>query len=318
MKYLSLVFFSLITLTLITELKAEEESNWTKVLQEALEGANRLHIRSGGTCHRSPEEENTLLDLRNEEVVSKIAQSIEINPDESGFHCMCCGNPTLEFYHDETLVASLGFHHARSLRWLGGEWEGNGGLLTKDSADFLVKWMDDNGVSGPRKERGEMEAYRIQSEKDWNRWIAAMPESLKPIWEDAFGSFGDVNTEPLRKALEEEYPNQKERILSLFNWYGAGAGPWSGYPAYESAAEELLLEYEVEDLIEAIGDIHGLSSTQIEGAARLFGDWSFSQRKPDGRNKIPDSFKEVFWNQVKDTKDEDKLERAERVFKKKG
>lgn len=316
MKYRFTAFVTFIILALATGLKAEVESSWTQKLYQQLEGVDRLHIRSGGTCHRGPESEKTLLDLRDAEVVSKVLQNIQITPNDSGFHCMCCGDPTLEFYRGETLVVSLGFHHARSLRWLEGKWKGDG-LLTQESADFLVKWMDDQGVSGPRNERDEMEAIRIQSEQDWNRWVAAMPESLEPIWEDSIGSFGDVDTKPLSKALKKEYPNQTVRILALFKWNGSGAGPWSGFPSYESAAEELLLEYEAESLIEAIGDIHALSPTQVEGAARFFGGWSFSKKQPDGRDQLPDSFKEVFWNHVKDTKDEDKLSRAEHAFKKK-
>jgi hypothetical protein len=65
----------------------------------------------------------------------------------SGFHCMCCGEPSIEFYRGERLVLTLGFHHGQSLRWVGG-WPGDGALIT-DSARFLVKWLADHEVEGP-------------------------------------------------------------------------------------------------------------------------------------------------------------------------
>jgi len=44
----------------------------------------------------------------------------------------------------------------------------------------------------------------------------------------------------------------KDRILALLQWYGSGAGPWSGFPSYESAAEELLLEYQIAEIVSVV------------------------------------------------------------------
>lgn len=117
----------------------------TATLHEALQGVTRLRIRSGGTCHRDIGKEKTLVDVRDAEIVGDLIRRIKVNTDNRIFFCSCCGNPTFEFYQDDKLIAALGAHHGKSLRWLGRKWQGDG-VLTKDSADFLVKWLAVYGV----------------------------------------------------------------------------------------------------------------------------------------------------------------------------
>ncbi len=126
------------------KLAGSNEDN-TAALHEALQGVTRLRIRSGGTCHRDIEKEKTLVDVRDAVIVGDLIRRIKVNTDKRIFFCMCCGNPTFEFYQDDKLIVALGVHHGKSLRWLGGKWKGDG-MLTKDSADFLVKWLAGHGV----------------------------------------------------------------------------------------------------------------------------------------------------------------------------
>jgi hypothetical protein len=118
---------------------------------------------------------------------------------------------------------------------------------------------------------------------------------------------------PLRAALEREVPNETSHILALLRWFGSGAGPWSGFPHYESAAEDLLLGYPTAKIVEAIQST-SLGPAQAEGAARLFGGWEFQEQRPGGLEEVPETLKKVLWNHVKDTKDTDKLSRAARAF----
>ena len=67
-------------------------------------------------------------------------------------------------------------------------------------------------------------------------------------------------------------------LLIVFGWFGSGAGPWSGYPAYESVTEQLLLYYPTPLLIDAL-TTSTPSDAQWLGAARFFGNWGFSQAK---------------------------------------
>ncbi|MFK7852004.1 MAG: hypothetical protein AB8D78_13595, partial [Akkermansiaceae bacterium] len=89
------------------------------------------------------------------------------------------------------------------------------------------------------------------------------------------------------------------------------------FPSYESAAEELLLEYQIAEIVSAIEN-KDLSAEQTEGAARLLGGWDFSQKHPKGLEQVPAAIKRSLWAHVKDTKDKDKLGRATDAFKPEG
>jgi hypothetical protein len=104
-----------------------------------LTSATKLVVRSGGLCHRDVSTENVLFAVESQQEVADIVAHIHVVEAESGFHCMCCGDPTLEFYRGSKLVAEVGFHHGRSIRWR--RWSGDG-LLTKGSADYLVALLD--------------------------------------------------------------------------------------------------------------------------------------------------------------------------------
>jgi hypothetical protein len=233
---------------------------------------------------------------------------VVIRPDE-WFHCMCIGTPAIHIYKDDKLLAQVTNHHGRSVRC--SLWSSDARLKDIDS---WLKWFDDRKIDGPRKEVDEMRKSLEQGERDRKRWIAAMPKGLKPVWKDSVGQFGNVNPEPLLKALRGSISKKEDQILALLEWFGSGSGPWSGFPSYESAAEELLLEYQITEIVSAI-EGKKLSAEQTEGTARLFGGWAFSQKHPKGLEQVPAEIKRSLWEHAKVTEDEDKLGRATRAFK---
>jgi len=151
--------------------------------------------------------------------------------------------------------------------------------------------------------------------QDWGKWLAGMPKALRNVWSNALGEFGSVDLDPLRSELERSIPDSGERILALLEWFGSGAGPWSGFPSYESAAENLLLDFSTVDLIAATQSKR-LSPAQTEGAARLFGGWSFAQQRPEGLRELPDALKKDLWLHTQNTNDKDKFSRARGAFAK--
>jgi hypothetical protein len=295
--------------------RTEAPSPRTQSLHSALTGIAKLRVRSGGTCHREPASERTLLEIQDVAVIASVIQHLTINDPESGFHCKCCGNPTLEFYRDGKLVVSLGFHHGRSLRWPGGKWQGDASL-TEASARFLNQWLAERGVPGPKREYdGEMERKQHYGASQ-QKWLQAMPSSLRP-----FGP-GLINSNPLAPpldltdmyyALALEYPDQGERVRALLGWYGSGEGPWSGYPSYEAVAAALLLRFETKTLLAAIQD-QTLNDLQTEGAARLFGGWTFSQDRPQDLRLMPRELKRRLLEHSLKTQDQDKRARAQQAF----
>lgn len=108
----------------------------TELLQRRLVGANRLVVRTGGTCHRDIAEEKVLFTVTSPKLVAEVADHLRVTA--GGFRCGCCGYPTLEFYRAHWLVASVSVHHGEFIRWEG--WNSDG-VLTQESAEYLEAFL---------------------------------------------------------------------------------------------------------------------------------------------------------------------------------
>lgn len=131
--------------------QCEVLTSLNKVLADRLKKADRIRVRTGGVCHREEAQEKTIFESRDAQVLGELAAHLGVNEKGSGFHCMCCGNPTFEFYTGTELVVTLGFHHGQSVRWSGGVWPGDG-LLAEGNGEYLCKWLAEKGEDGPLKE----------------------------------------------------------------------------------------------------------------------------------------------------------------------
>jgi hypothetical protein len=175
---------------------------------------------------------------------------------------------------------------------------------------------DDARLDAVRKEWDEEIARVRKYEADEARWHAAMPSSLAPHWQ-AMADMGRFGTsppiEPINAALRVQYPESRTRILALLEWYGTDAGPWSGYPAYEGVAQDLLLTDSTSELLAAI-EGQELSPRQLEGAARLFGGWEFGRARPQDLALLPRELRERLLLHSLESDDEDKKRRARRAF----
>lgn len=244
------------------------------------------------------------------EDIAALAKAAAVVKPEGEFHCMCLGSPSISVYQGNKLLVQITNHHGQAIR-CSQLWDSDAMLA---DAELLLKWFEERKMPAPRAEVEAAKVRAVQRDKDWERWLAGVPPCLKDIWQDESGPFGRVNTKPLLEALSKAYPQKKDQILALYGWRGSGTGRWSGIPGYEVVAEKLLLEYDVADLVAAV-DVAKMSPEQMEGAARIFGGWDFSQQHPDGLKQVPADMKKAFWNHVKDTNDEDKLGRAKRAFR---
>jgi len=312
MKAIAIIYFALaamvaaqdLDLTKVKELQKDERSVSPENLTAIIGDADRVVVTD------SPMKDSKMLfESRERKDLDALSTALVVVKPAEWFHCMCIGTPAIYLYKDDKLLAQISNHHGQSVRC--SLWSSDAAILDTDK---WLKWFDDRRIDEPRKEVEEMRESQKQGERDWKRWISSMPKALEPIWEDSLGQLGDVNTAPLAKALRESIPKNEDQILALLRWFGSGAGPWSGFPSYESAAEVLLLEYQIAEIVSAIEN-KDLSPEQLEGAARLFGGWDFSQKHSNGLEQVPADIKRSLWNHVKDTKDEDKLGRATRAFK---
>lgn len=230
--------------------------------------------------------------------------------DGSAGHCMCYGGPTLELLSvDLSRLALVSIHHGLAIRW--NQWNHDARLV---DGRFLLGWLAERGVADPLREFEAMEARQRRGKQDWDRWLAAMPRALTPVWSSALGPLGFViNIDPLRTALERGLPDEGQRVLALLEWFGSGAGPWTGFPSYEGAAEDLLLKHSTAQILEAVESVR-LSPAQLEGAARLFASGSFSRQRPEGLKQVPNVLRVALLRHIKETQDGVKRSWATRAF----
>jgi hypothetical protein len=236
--------------------------DWGAKLQQTLAGTTRVRVRSGGTCHRQLELEKTLVDESDPAAIKELLASLKINPKGSGFHCMCCGNPSLEFYAGEKLVATLGFHHGRSVRWVEG-WTGDG-LLVPDGAATLVAWLERRGAKGPREEL-DAASERVNAEqRKLKRALSGLPPELVTAY-----SAGRFKTE-----LPKYFKENAEQIRVLLRMFGASNNSWSSLEQLEQRVEEWLRSYEKQDVINATeAGLLGRDRQLQRGAARYWQSW---------------------------------------------
>ena len=238
-----------------------------------------------------------------------LKRATRVSVPEGTLHCMCIGSPAIDLYSKGQRIVRITNHHAELLRCE--LWKSDAPIV--DSEAFL-KWFDERKIAGPRAEWDDGIKDQQRSETNRQRWLDAMPPSLKPLWPTVEQSLdGPTDIAPLHRALVKDVPDEPERIRALLSWYGSGAGPWSGFPSYEVAAENLLLRYPTRSIVAAI-EGRELSAAQTEGAARLFGGWSFSRGRPDDRRLLPQDLKQRLLAHSLKSSNEDKRRRAQRAF----
>lgn len=275
-------------------------------LDGILEGAARIRLREvmGG---------RELLDLRDREAIGELSARLRIQPGER-FHCMCPGDQFIDIFDGRTRRATITLHHGRSLRWDG--WSSD--VLLGDPRP-LLEWLAGKGAPGPLR---EWERDLERAERDalaHDAWQRAAPPCLAPSLPGlASGMFNpEVPAEPIRRAgeaLRGTYLTEAEAILALLAWFGHGAGPWTGFPSYEGAAESLLLLYPTERIVEALRST-ALTPGHLEGAARLFASWWFARMRPADIDLVPGELKRRLMEHVESSGDGDKIERLRRALK---
>ncbi|NMO17036.1 hypothetical protein HPC49_30205 [Pyxidicoccus fallax] len=276
-----------------------------KDLDEVLARCTWVHLRPVTPRKPTP---GLPLDVRDTAAVAALRTCLAIREDAEGFHCMCIGDFALELHDEQNLLAVLTMHHGVSIRWDRWTWD----AALKDGPR-LLDWFASVGLTKPREDAQEHRRAGEEAAAAEERWLAAMPACLRPLWriEPGTGMVEDVGA--LRAPLAEAFPDVKMRILELFRWFGSGKGPWSGYPSYEGAAKTLLLDYPIPVLLSAL-EGRELSASELEGAARLFASGEFGRQGRQERHLIPKALREQMLAQALASQDKDKRIRAQYAF----
>jgi hypothetical protein len=278
-------------------------------LNALLSTVTRVRVVPVENYRHGATEQRTLLDTSDPESLASLRRCFEIveGPETFG-HCMCLGEPHIELYAGDTLAATIGYHHRVAIRWAA--WKHDACLKEPDR---LLDWMSAHGVDGPRREVEAMRRRDEEAQRRAEQWLGAMPDSLHPFWDQMGHHLDRALHRQLLEALRVAVPAPAEQALVLFGWFGSGAGPWSGFPSYESVPEQLLLHYPTWLLIDVLTG-SAPTDPQWRGAARYFGGWEFRQTKKGDGALLPVELKQRLLAAARTTGISDNIERAERAF----
>jgi hypothetical protein len=272
-------------------------------LRSVLMQADKVTVASGWA-----EDAEILYSSTEYEDIEEFRQAARPDTSTGEFYCACIGSPVVRLYSGNEEILAISNHHGRSMR--NSLWANN---VRLEDPDAWVAWFERRGIPQPREELEYSIRLAEKAETNEKRWLQSMPPSLAPLWAQTNLNSTLMELDPFRAALENAYPDKYVRILALLEWYGSGAGPWSGYPSYESYVEKLLLDFPTPELVTAVEGA-SLTARQVEGAARLFGGWSFNQKRPDDLALVPSHLKSTLLEHELQSDDEDKRARAIAAF----
>jgi hypothetical protein len=243
--------------------------------------------------------------------LSELKAAIVVEEPRDWFRCSCMPSAYIRFLRNKKQIGVLSIYEGIIVEYP--DWASH--ARVKDQERWF-QWLDERKVSWPHEEADREAQEQKRYEAAEARWTAAMPESLRPLWPSLMQNMQpgqETDTKDLDSALARQFPDVPHRIRALFSWYGSGAGPWSGFPMYEDVAEKMLLEYPTAELLDAVHGV-ALNETETEGAARLFGGWSFQSTRPADRTMIPADLKRILLEHSLKSSDQDKLGRAREAF----
>lgn len=244
-------------------------------LSAQLAKADSVKARTGGVCHRRPEQEKTIAETRDRREIAELIRHFEVVDSESRGHCMCCGNPTFEFYQGNETVATIAFHHGHSIRWPGGIWPGDG-MLTSLSAEYLIEWLDKNGCPGPKNDMLERRRQQAAAGRRDAHYAALLPPGLGHALSDA---------ESLNEAtvvFEKAVPDVRARAKLCLQLFGCDDGTWSLSTGYDGPLADTWLPGIPAETLHAVINDAPEKTEEGQGAARwLFGSGHLEEWKAE-------------------------------------
>lgn len=234
--------------------------------------------------------------------LAALRAAVKLKPVTRNVICACLGNPRIELFAGKRRLGTLGNQHGTSVRFPGVESD-----VELADQEAWLSWFDARGMPMARAEVNEAAAEAKRNALERAAWRAAMPEALRPLWPDDATDSTPALFAARKAALAEALPDASRRIRALLAWYGAGAGPWSGYPSHEQDAEQLLRDYPGPQLVAALGP--DADAAVLLGAARLFGTVP-----TEATAQLPAPLKKRLLERALQVANEDVKARARRAF----
>jgi hypothetical protein len=249
------------------------------------------------------------LDTSDPASLTELRGCLRIIEDPKSFgHLLTIGDHRLELMAGDEQLATLEVLCWVAVRWPS-VWKHDAWLA--DPRRFET-WLTSRGVPDAQHRREADERRKAERRAAVARWEHAMPPCLRTLWPERLG---DMNPDiaAARELLAVAVPDPVERVRVLYEWFGSGAGPWSGFPAYEAVPERLLREYPVQTLIDAVST-QTTTEAGLLGAARLFADWNFGRSRRADRSRCPEALRTRMLVRVEQQGISDNLERFRRAF----
>jgi hypothetical protein len=187
-------------------------------LLAAVAGVDRVRVRSGGMCCRVPEDEVTRGEVKTPEEVNAFLDLLELDDCGGDEGCMCCGDPTFEFYAGDRLLAGLSFHHDRKLRWSGGPWHRDVDLSGR-AREALCLWLAQHGEPGPAQSIDDDRRRGRREQRRDERHEAILGHERRAALLADLDAAGGYDGYPAVFAKHE--PDLNARILLAFRLRGA-------------------------------------------------------------------------------------------------
>ncbi|PAY19291.1 hypothetical protein CKO51_11790 [Rhodopirellula sp. SM50] len=238
---------------------------WGDSLRNMVSDATRLVVR---THHFAADSDASsrkfLFESDDPAEIQEMVDGIKIDDSQSGFHCMCEGDPFLDFYLGDELLTTVGFHHGRSLRWSQGWW--GDGMLTPGSGQFLVEWLDDRGVSGPADEIRQAQQQQRAANRKLKRAMSGLPEEVAQAFAERSEAFGEL--------LRKSFSSTADQINALLRILGTDNNSWTQLDWIEQFADAELNQYDKDELALAVQlALRGEDRRARRGAARYWRSW---------------------------------------------
>ncbi|MCF6405468.1 hypothetical protein L3C95_21370 [Chitinophaga filiformis] len=234
----------------LTNRKPEEERNKlpkpsNEGLKELFVDVDRVIIKDGGVYDDKAMSDQILLTINQADKVRMFHQLMEINENSTGFYCMCLGTYAIELYKQNSLKATIGFHHNVSIRYY--KWNGDAELAKNDD---LLTFLAEEGLTQPLADRIEQKRNQAADRIAQRKWLEISPRCFNKYWEQIIG-LDDSYYPSLISDLNLEIPDKQKQIIALLQTFGKTDQFWTGYPSYEVVPEHILKTFEVKDIMEA-------------------------------------------------------------------
>jgi DNA-binding beta-propeller fold protein YncE len=228
---------------------------WTLPLRAMAADADRLVVQDMN-FHGEGQQPDCV--IRGADKVRELFELIDIDPPNSGFHCMCDGEYWIYVYKGAQHVGTLGYHHGRSLRWHRGEWKGDG-LLTDAAQEALPGWFQKNGCAYLQQLRDREVARQKKHEEEEARFADCFPENVR----------GDVLRWSPGRTVAEKMGDGVAVTVSVCRALGTSDHTWTSTSNKERLALEAVGTVDGKDFLAGLEKLRD-DRTGLRGAARVF------------------------------------------------